>query len=241
MYRRAYASGQREGGLAMAEPREELKGRLLVLWLEDLKNDQAPQRYPEMGLLSTSDLEEVMGLARFIKGSFYPSAAMPSNMECFTQDLSKQLSAEIAKKEEMGRSAIENAASFGELIQQTIDLFHVDRSALRELLKVPTTTLGELETGELPPHRLPLEKAIRLLCALRLTSTGVIGLIRKSSLDWAQASSEKSSAKLGRIDRHIIDEERVELMDQQGEPMGAEAARVERFCSALSRALNELQ
>src|SRR6267143_4767894 len=138
MYRRVYASGQKEGGLAMAEPREELKGRLLVLWLEDLKNDQAPQRYPEMGLLSTSDLEEVMGLARFIKGSFYPSAAMPSNMECFTQDLSRLLSAEIAKEEQLGRTAIESASSFGELVQKTIALFHVDRSALRQLLKVPT-------------------------------------------------------------------------------------------------------
>jgi hypothetical protein len=225
----------------MAEPREELKGRLLVLWLEDLKNDQAPQRYPEMGLLSNFDLEEVMDLARFIKGSFYPSAGMPGNMESFMKDLSKLLSAEITKEEEMGRTAIENAASFGELIQQTIALFHVDRSALRELLKVPTATLGELETGELPPHRLPLEKTIRLLCALRLTSTGVIGLIRKSSLDWAQSSSGKGSARLGRIDRHVVDEDRVELMEEREQPISAEAARVEEFCSALSRALSELQ
>jgi hypothetical protein len=225
----------------MAEPREELKGRLLVLWLEDLRNDQVPQRHPEMALLSASDVEEVMDLARFIKSSFYPSAAMPRNMECFTEDVSRLLSLERAKEEELSRSAVENARSFADLIRQMIVLFHVDKSALRELLNVPASTLGELERGELPPHQLPVEKLIRLLCALRLTSVSVIEVIRKSSLDWAEASSHIGSERLGRVDGKIADEERAGLMDEQGEPMAAEVGRVEKFCSALSRAIHDLQ
>jgi hypothetical protein len=241
MYRANYDCYQKGGSLAMAEPREELKGRLLVLWLEDLRNDQVPQRHPEMALLSTSDVEEVMGLARFIKGSFYPSAATPRDMESFTEDVSRLLSVERAKEEEMSRSAVEKARSFADLIRQMIVLFHVDRSALRELLNVPASTLSELEGGELPPHRLPVEKLIRLLCALRLTSTGVIGLIRKSSLDWAEASSQKGSARLGRVDEKVSDKERAELMDEQGQPMAAEVGRVNKFCSALSRAIEDLK
>lgn len=240
MYSKNYDPGRKGESLAMAEPREELKGRLLVLWLEDLRKDQVPQRHPEMSLLSTSDAEEVMELARFIKGSFYPSATT-RNMECFTEDISKLFSVEQAKEEEISRSALENAASFADLIRQVIIFFNADRNALRELLNVPASTLSELERGELPPHRLPVGKMIRLLCALRLTSTGVIELIRKSSLDWAEASSHKGSARLGRVDEKVADEERVQLMDEQGEPMAAEMARVDRFCAALSRAIEDLQ
>lgn len=222
----------------MAEPREEVKGRLLVLWLQDLRNDQAPQHHPEMSLLSTADVEEVMGLARFIKGTFYPSAATPRNMEHFSQGISKLLLVERAKEEEMSRSAVENAASFGDLLHQIIVLFHVERSALRELLDMPTSTLSELERGELPPHRLPTEKLIRLLCALRLTSTNVVGLIKKSSLDWVEASSREGSAGL---DGTLPDEARPELTDERQEPIAAELARIDHFCSTLLWAMRHLQ
>lgn len=50
-----------------------VKGRLLDLWLDDLRNERRPRICGEMKGLSEAELTEVMELARFYKGALWPT------------------------------------------------------------------------------------------------------------------------------------------------------------------------
>lgn len=228
--------GNENGGLAMTEEREELKGKLLLLWLEDLKSDKEPERYPEMTSLTQSEIEEIMSLARFIKGTFYPSETLPADIGDYAKRLATRAFEERREQLELNRAGIQKAANFAELIQATINSLGIDRTALQDSLMLPRLTMSDLEAGKMPPHRLPLDRMVRLLFALRLASKEVVELIRKSSMAWASIVHGNSQTQLGRIDISIKDEERRRLMEDRGD-LAEELDRIQSYCSTLSRFL----
>lgn len=220
----------------MTEEREELKGKLLTLWLEDLKKDKEPGRYPEMEALTQEEIEELMGFARFIKATFYPTEALPADIGSYTKNLAAATLRDWAKQSELAKSAIKNAGSFGELVRQTIQSLGINKAALEESLAVPRLTFSELEEGKMPPHRLPVNTMVTLLYALRLGTNEVVNLIRRSSLEWTNKMYASGQTQLGRVDFSLKSEEKQELM--KGHPdLAAELEYIERYCSTLSKSL----
>lgn len=220
----------------MTEEREELKGKLLTLWLEDLKKDKEPGRYPEMEALTQEEREELMGLARFIKATFYPTEALPADISSYAKNLSAATLRDWAKQSELAKSALKKAGSFGDLVRQMTQALGINKAALEETLAVPRSTFSELEEGKMPPHRLPANTMVALLYALRLGTKEVVNLIRRSSLEWANKTHASGPTQLGRVDFSLKSEERQELM--QGQPdLASELERIERYCSTLSKSL----
>ena len=220
----------------MSEEREALKGKLLLLWLEDLKNDKKPGLYQEMKSFTPKDVEEVMSLARFMKGNLYPNENMPVDVDNYAKELAKLVFKERNDQFEFNRAAIQKSATFSELVANTIELLGIDKTALQRALTLPRATLSDLELEEMPPHRLPLDTMVRLLVALRLASKEVVELIRKSSNDWALKVYSCGQTQLGRIDISLSGNERRELMKDQGN-LDREFDRIAHYCSRLSTAL----
>lgn len=223
----------------MTESREELKGRLLVRWLEDLKNEKEPGFYEEIDLLSPGDVEEVMELARFTKASFYPSEGLADDVGLSARAISKNFAEDVARQIEANRAAVRNARNFGELMRTIVKSLHIDQSALRDLIKLPNSVLRDLETGQLSPHRVPLEKMVKLLLILRLTCEEVVELVRKSSLEWTNSVYSQTPTSLGRIGLDVSTDERARLLTNRAAASG-EQREIEEFCTGLARALRSL-
>jgi hypothetical protein len=228
-----------KGGDPMTESREELKGRLLVRWLEDLKSEKEPGLYEEMSLLSPAEVEEVMDLARFAKANFYPGDGLSDDVGSCARVMSKRFAEELARQIEANRAVVRSARSFGELIRTIVKSLSIDRSALRDLIKLPNSVLRDLETGQLAPHRVPLQKMVRLLLILRLTCEDVVELVRKSSLEWTNSVYSCTPTRLGRIGLDVSADERARLLRDPAAASG-EQREIEEFCSGLAKALRSL-
>jgi len=216
----------------MTDEREELKGKLLMLWLEDLKNDKEPGFYPELNSLTASETEEIMSLARFIKGNFYPSEYFAASAGQCAKELSKLILEERTRQIELNKSAILKSATFNELVLYAINSLTVDKTALQVALALPRSTFSDLETGKMPPHRLPHDTMIRLLVALQLVSAEIVESIRKSSMEWAAITFGSSQTQLGRIDTSINSAERCKLMGGNRD-LAKELERIESYCQLL--------
>ena len=57
----------------MTQENEALRGELLEAWLDDLSRDRPPRDHPAVHALPPDDVAEVMRLARWHKGVFFPS------------------------------------------------------------------------------------------------------------------------------------------------------------------------
>ena len=57
----------------MTPENEALRGELLAAWLDDLRQDRPPRDHPAVRALSPADVAEVLRLARWHKGVFFPS------------------------------------------------------------------------------------------------------------------------------------------------------------------------
>jgi hypothetical protein len=228
-----------KGGDHMTESREELKGRLLGRWLADLKDEKEPGLYEELNFLSPTEIEEVMDLARFAKATFHPSETLHDEVISCAQVLSRSLSEDLAKQIDANRATIRTARNFGEVFRATVKSSGVDQSAMRGLVKLPNSVLRDLETGQLSPHRVPLEKMVKLLVILRLTGEEVVDLVRKSSLEWANSVYCRTPTRLGRVGLEVSGDERARLLSDQA-AASDEQRKIEEFCSGLASALRSL-
>ena len=57
----------------MTPENEALRGELLAAWLDDLRQDRPPRDHPAVRALPPADVAEVLRLARWHKGVFFPS------------------------------------------------------------------------------------------------------------------------------------------------------------------------
>lgn len=88
----------------MAEDREELKGKLLLFWIGDLRNDLEPRFCSEAQALTESEAEEVMRLARFVKAILYPSEAPSGDVGEYAENLAARAFEELGKKAKRNRA-----------------------------------------------------------------------------------------------------------------------------------------
>lgn len=91
----------------MANEREELKGKLLLLWIEDLRNDLEPRPCPEAQVLTEPEAEEVMRLARFIKAVLCPSEGPAADVVEYAEDLTDRAFGELGKKTKLGGAVLQ--------------------------------------------------------------------------------------------------------------------------------------
>lgn len=75
----------------MTDNREELKGKLLLRWVEDLIDDREPRIYPESQVLRQEEIEEVMSCARFVKATFYPRDGYPADVDKYLNNLTNRI------------------------------------------------------------------------------------------------------------------------------------------------------
>lgn len=227
-------------GCGMPGERNDLKGSLLNHWIEDLKNDRPPGMYPEVDSLSPEEIEDVLGLARFVKGNLYPSNAMPVDVYAYASELGRLVSQQRKDQIELNRSAIGQSESFGKLVSRQIGYCRIDRNALQQAVAIPRNALPEIETEQMPPHRLQVESMVRLLVALRLASTEVIDLVKRSAREWAFRVYSCGQTQLGRIDVSLTNEERQRLMEDRGD-LDKELTRIDSYCERLLAILSTMK
>lgn len=220
----------------MPEERDELKGRLLSLWLDDLKQSKALGLYDEMKSLSKSEIADVMRLARLAGATFYPNSVSSIGLQNHAKRLAKYAFDQRSNQINLNLAAIQKAPRFGDLLKHVVASSGINSSMLGSSLNLPGSTLSDLETGELPPHRLPLDTLTKILMALHLLSKETIDLIRKSSQEWAYRVYGSTSTQLGRVDVGLKGEDRRRVMEDQGD-LSKELERIETCCVQLARFL----
>ena len=221
------------------ENRDEIKGRLLTLWLEDLKKEKEPQPYSEIENITASDIVEVMALARWLKSTLYPTEISATRIDEHIEKVVRLTSEDLTKQIASNKVAVQESASFSDIIRNTMDLLRIDRNTLQESLAIPKPTLAELEIGSLPPHRFPLDKMVTLLTILRLSFKDVVGLIKKSCVQWTETEYVGDQTQLARMDIEIKGESRRQVLRNQ-QDKAKEMKRIEIYLSRLSNLLSEL-
>jgi hypothetical protein len=215
---------------------EEIKGRLLVQWIEDLKNDKKPGYYLESENLSESDTEELLELARFLKAAVFPSTNPVGETADHAANLRIMAQREYNDQVAANRILAEKMSNFSELVREAASSQRVNMQALQNSLGIPGSVYDEIQSGTLPPHRLPIDKMTRLLFALRLGFKDVVSVIRKSSTQWLIRDYSKDQTQLARIDATLSNAERRNLMEARGDGAG-EVNRIENYCDRLFQIL----
>ena len=222
--------------------KEVAKGQLLDAWLEDLRSQRSPRPMPEAASLSTGEVEEVLELARWMKASLYPAATSGLAVGDLVSSVRNVMAHDEAANAQAVSETVEGSEEFGHLVSRVRRLRNIDAIRLEQALTLPSGTIRRLETGELPPHRLPVEKMLPLLRSLRLTSTLVVDLVRRTSLEWLAASFGSGlQTRLGRLDVGLSNVERRELLaahEHLSETVDEERARVGRYCDQLGSLLS---
>ena len=225
-----------------AADKDAVRGLLLTSWLADLRQDRAPQPLPEMELLSATERAEVLELARFYKATLYPTPATGIEVDRVGSRLKGRIQQEQLAARQRTASLLQEGVPFGRVIQAARQDRQINARRLEAAIAVASGTVGQLETTEMPPHRLPMDKLVALLRALGLASHQMVGVVRQASLEWAQRVYAQPATQLGRTDAEVTDEERRQLLED-GEAgadqaaLAGEVASVEQFCRALSSRL----
>lgn len=222
-----------DGALVMKEERDELKGKLLLLWLEDLRNDREPRICSEVESLKPDDIREVMALARFLKAAEWQSE-VSVDLDKYAQSVSERVLRDNLRDAQHTADIIQASITFSNLLCDAINSLKIDRGGLQESLVLPRYTLSDLESGRMPPHRLPVETMLKLLRTLRADTKEVVSLIRRSALQWATSTYQQGQVQLGRVDPFMSDEERVRLMRNDNADLTREVARIDKYCADLT-------
>jgi transcriptional regulator with XRE-family HTH domain len=221
--------------------KEAIKGRLLDLWLEDLRSERRPRMAPEMEQLTNEEIEEVMELARFHKAALFPTRLEQGALDGLASTVLSRLSQQRADEHRAVEEATAGAASFSMALQAAREQRGVGREALERSLGVMKGALGQLETAELPPHLFPIERMARLLQIVRLNSGRIVESIREASLTWAREKFAQPQMRLGRIDPDASAQEHRELLEGSSGGDAAELAeevgRIDAYCDALAAKL----
>lgn len=219
-----------------------IKGLILERWLEDLRQDRPPAPLPEMAPLSERDVDELLRLARWYKAALFPARPEAAAVATLHTAVLERVRAERAAAQAGADQATASAGSFGALIRQVRAARGIAAPELDRALVIPAGTVDRLESEELPPHRLPLDKMAPLLRCLGLAMQRVVDLMRVASLTWAQSTYGAPQTRLGLIDGQVDEEERRRLLDdrrpgEQRVRLAEEIKAIERYCRLVARSL----
>jgi len=222
--------------------KEVLKGMLLDRWLKDLEADRAPSFLDEMHQLSQEDIAETLSLARWLT-ALTPATPTSTEVESVAATVRAQIRDEEEEEQRALADAAEQATSFGGLLIVTRRIRQLRPSDIERALRLSGGTLDNLEKGVVPPHRIPVDRMVGLLRALRVATNEVVELIRAAGFEWANRVYTQPATQLGRIDSQLSAESRHALLaeataegDQRAE-LAEELERVERYCQALTAQL----
>lgn len=222
--------------------KDAIKGRLLDLWVEDLRSDRRPRIAPEMEQLTNEEIEEVMELARFHKAALAPTRLEQDTLDGLASTVLSRLMDRRAEEGRMAEEVAAGAGGFNATLQAARERRGIGEQVLERTLGVPNGLIALLESGELPPHRFAIERMVRLLQSLRLNSERIIDLIRQASLAWAQNTFTRPQMRLGRVDASASEQEHRESLagsvgDTDADEFTEEVARIETYCQTLTAKL----
>jgi RNA polymerase sigma factor (sigma-70 family) len=243
LVRTVIVSSNRRERVMDAADREAVKGLLLEAWIDDLRQDRRPRLLPEMNSLTQEEIAEVMALARWYKGSLHPTELDAHALNGVTSSVRSRIAQARAKERQAAEAIVAEAPSFSTLLQTALRHQGVNLQAVERTQALPARTVQQLETGQLPPHRVPLEKMVALLRGLRLVSERVVTLVRQASIAWAEQSYGQPQTQLGRIDPTLDEEERGQLLRETSaaggdDGLGGELERIEAYCRTLAGRLS---
>lgn len=220
--------------------REVMKGKILDAWIADLRADCEPRTMPEMKMLSSEELEDVMRLARWYKASFLASESVQTSVDVMADRLRERVYEDRASEFVQVAKISADAVTFGSALQAARTRLDVEPDALEQAYSLPGGTLGQLESGRVPPHRVAKEKMTALLQGLRF-SRQVVDLIRRSCLEWAVSVYGQAQTQMGRIDPSLTNSERLNLLQdaagQADEGLAKELEQIRQYCSSLETRL----
>lgn len=218
------------------QDRDTVKGELLLLWLEDLRCDREPRICPEMQSLAPDEIREVMSLARFLKAAEWQSE-VSVDLDKYARTISERVLLRNVCEAQHTAQLIQSSPEFPDMLREAINSLSIDRRGLQESLALPRHTLSDLESGRMPPHRLPLDTMLKLLRAVRADTKDVVSLIRRSALRWANSTYQRGQVQLGRVDLSLSDDTRVRVMRDDNGVLAQEVARIHKYCDDLAAKL----
>lgn len=222
--------------------KEVLKGMLLDRWLEDLQVDRVPTVLDEMQHLSQEEIAETLALARWL-AAMTPATPTPTEVESVAANVRARIRCDEEQQQQALTDTVEQATSFGGLLVTSRGIRQLRPAALERALRLTSGTLDNLEKGVLPPHRIPVDRMVALLRALRVATAEVVELIRVAGVEWASRVYSHPTTQLGRIDSQLGAASRHDLLaeataegDQRAELI-AELDVIERYCQSLTAEL----
>lgn len=222
--------------------KEVLEGMLLDRWIEDLHEGRAPSVLPEMQQLSQHEIAETLALARWL-AAMAPTPPTPTEVESVAATVRAHIRREEEQQGQALAAAAEQATSFGGLLITSRRIRQLRSADTERTLRLTSGTLEKLETGEFPPHRIPVDRMVALLRSLRVSTAEVVELIRDAGFEWARRVYTQPATQLGRIDAQLSTESRHAVLaeaeaagDQRAELI-EELEHIERYCQSLTAQL----
>lgn len=216
---------------------EALKGRLLDAWIEDLRNDRPPRALPGMEELTPDVREEVLRLARWSKATFHPSQVPDSEVSALAKSLREGVYGKRQEEIRWTDQLIAQGKGFGASLRAARLHLDIDARALEERCTLSEGHIAHLESDQLPPHRIAVDKMLLLLRHLRF-SGNIVDVIRRSCLEWAAVAYGREQTQLARIDHTVSDSKRVELLQNTSrdtkDALEREKRRIQQYCQDLA-------
>ncbi len=197
---------------------EEIRGRYLSKWIEDLRAGKSPEVSAEaLSDLTESEIQELLEMARFTKAVQFPSDPGGGHSGVIRSRLS-QLVLDARKKQlEHGHSLVVSSGSFGECLYGARSTLGLSVDDLSSDTAIPKHLLAGVETGSTSPIRIqPIEKMVGLLLRLSVAFRETVDLIETSAEDWAFAHFQVSPTQLGRVSEELSPGDRRRLLEGYG-------------------------
>jgi len=222
------------------EEQEEVLGKYLSEWVEDLRSGREPQ-ISEQTLqdLTDSQVDELLAMARFTKAMHFPT----ESWEGRTAEASSLLGHRIfdMKQNQLanGRSLILSSSNFGECLHEARSSLGLSLDDLSDDMGIPKQLLVDVEVGRRSPIRIqPVQKMMSLILRLSIAFRETVDLIRTSAEKWTFENFQASPTQLGRISGELSPGERQRLLEGSGSKdlesdIEQELKRINQYTGAL--------
>lgn len=225
---------------------DEVRGRYLAKWVEDLRAGRSPEvDHEALSDLTESEIQDLLAMARFTKAVNFPTDPGDGHSNTIRSNLSKLVLDMRKKQLESGHSLVVSSGSFGDCLRIARSNLGVSVDDLSNDTGIPKQLLADVEAGKRSPIRIePLEKMMALILRLSITFRETAELIRTSAEKWTFENFQTSPTQLGRTRRDLPLGERCRLMEGGGSQDVASAVqrelvRIKQYTDALHQQIEK--
>ena len=197
--------------------REEILGKYLSAWLDDLRAGRSPEVDQEaLAELSDSEVLELFATARFTKALHFPSEPIQGQSGTIRSRLGQIVFDTREKQLLNGRVIVQFSKDFGQCLRTARERLGLSMDILSSYCEVPEQLLRDVEEAKRSPIRIPAAKMANLLIRLCIGLDESVELIGASAELWAREIFPRTQNQLGRISKGKTARERRDLLEGAG-------------------------